>query len=102
MSQVPPVIWRAAAVVWAERARMLRARLSRSRHVLASVALVVLGLGGGLAGGALVGEWCLGLVMIAESCLLLYMGLARDDGQGPQLRGARSHAEILDAARRAP
>ena len=54
-----------------------------------------------MAGGALIGEWCLGLVMIAEAALVVYVGFARDDGGGLPVRGARSVQEILaDEARR--
>ena len=61
------------------RSHAARARVRENRHVLVSALLIVLGLGGALAGGALVGEWCLGLVLIAESAGLLWFGLYRDD-----------------------
>ena len=61
------------------------------------------GLGGMLAGGALVGEWCLGLVLIAESGGALAVGLLRDDGTGAApARGAMTVPEILERARHAP
>lgn len=97
------VRWRASAVVWAAHARRLRDRLARQRGQVTSVLMVFLGLGGGLAGGALVGEWMLGLVLIAESCGLLVAGLMRDDGTGsPPAGDDRSLNAILERARRAP
>jgi hypothetical protein len=65
--------------------------------------LVILGLGGGLAGGALIGEWCLGLVLIAESALVVFVGLARDDGTGrPSSPQGHTVPEILERARNLP
>jgi len=91
--------WRAAAVLAVAHARRARAGLAAVLVPHAPVLLVVLGLGGGLAGGALVGEWCLGLVMIAESVLLVYVGFARDDGTGRPVAEARTVPEILERAR---
>ncbi len=99
------VTWRAAAVLWAAHARQAQARLAaarqragRDRHVLASAALVVLGLGGALAGGALIGEWALGLVLIAESGAVAWWGLQRDDGAAaPQVMTLDA---VLDRSRR--
>ena len=97
------VTWRAAAVLAAAHARGARTRLAAVLAPRAPVLLVALGLGGGLAGGALIGEWCLGLVMIAEAGLLVYVGLARDDGAGrPPPREARTVPEILERARHLP
>lgn len=90
------VVWRAQAAVWLRRARYLA-----RRPQAVSVLLVILGLGAGLAGGALVGEWCLGVVMIAEAGLLVFAGFSRDDGQGVPRAGERTHEQILaEAARR--
>lgn len=98
-----PVLWRAVAAQWRPRLATLRRNVSRDRHALASLGLVILGLGGGLAGGALVGEWCLGLVLIAESAGLVMLGLQRDDGTGRAPGdGDQSLAAILERARRAP
>lgn len=91
-----------AGIIWRDRARRARARLHRGRHVLAQAALVVAGLGGGLAGGALVGEWCLGVVLVAESGGALWFGLMRDDGTGLPRRGARTVEDILEAERLRP
>lgn len=77
-------------VVW-------RARLAASRHQLLSVLLVVVGFAGALGGGSLVGTWMLGLVMMAESGLLVVWGLARDDGAPVPGRSGwrRSVPEVL-------
>ncbi len=92
-------LWQARAVLWAARARRLAAR----PH-LAGVLLAVLGLGGMLAGGALIGEWCLGLVLIAESAGLVAVGLRQDDGQNPAALDGREHtvAEVLAREARRP
>ena len=99
------VTWRAAAVVWYAHATRARARARALAAAVtgkhAPVLLVVLGLGGGLAGGALIGEWCLGLVMIAESVLVVFVGMQRDDGTGRQPQG-HTVPEILERARLAP
>jgi hypothetical protein len=97
-----PVLWRAAAAQWRPRLASARQRARRDRHVLTSAALVVLGLGGGLAGGALIGEWALGLVLIAESAGAVWWGLQRDDGAASPRDGERTLPEILERARRAP
>jgi hypothetical protein len=52
----------------------------RRRHSLFSVALVVAGMSGMLGGAALIGLWCLGLVLIAEAAGLAWLGLMRDAG----------------------
>jgi hypothetical protein len=91
-------VWRAYAAVWLSRGHLLRAH----RHALVSVGLVVLGLGGGLAGGALIGEWCLGVVMIAEAALVVFVGFARDDGRGLPVAGERTVADVLRAEARRP
>lgn len=93
------VRWRAASAVWREHARILRGRARESGHFLTSLALVVLGMAGGLSGGALVGRWCLGLVLIAESALLVVLGLSRDDGGRLPRRGARTVAQVLEDER---
>jgi len=85
-----------------ERLRHARVSARRHRHVLAPAALVVLGLGGALGGGALVGEWCLGLVLILESAGVVWFGLQRDDGTPPQRRGGRTVGEVLEVERRRP
>jgi hypothetical protein len=93
------VTWRAAAVLWLAHTRRAGRRLVAARSRLVPVALVVLGLGGMLAGGALVGEWCLGLVLIAESAAMVWVGLNTDDGRPvPQVHDLSP----LERARRAP
>jgi hypothetical protein len=69
-----------------------------------SVLLVAAGLLGGLAGGWLVGRWCLGVVTIAESAGVCWLGLARDDGVLPRVvhPGERTIAQVLEHARRVP
>ena len=68
----------------------------------ASVTACVLGALGALAGGWLVGRWCLGVVLIAESGLGVWWGLARDVAerrpQGAAGQGG-TLAEILERAR---
>jgi hypothetical protein len=100
-----PGIWVQSRAYWAtarERLRHARALASRHRHVLVSAALVVLGLGGALAGGALIGEWALGLVLIAESACVAYVGLRRDDRVPLPRAGERTVGEVLEAERRRP
>jgi hypothetical protein len=93
------VVVRAQAAAWRENGR-------RFRHQLVSAVLIAGGLAGALGGGALVGTWCLGLVLIAESGLAVWFGLQRDDGAvlppPPRRGGPRSHEEILEMARHAP
>ena len=74
-------------VVW--RARLRRPQAS-------SVFLVLAGLAGALGGGALIGQWCLGLVLIAESAGAITIGMLRDDGTGIPKRGARTVREVLE------
>lgn len=100
MARLRPA-WRAAAVVW--RAHAARARLRLLAAARQPLVLVVLGLGGALAGGALVGEWCLGLVMVAEGALVAYVGFARDDGAGPlPAHEAPTVGQVLERARLLP
>ena len=84
------------------RGRDVRARLAKSLHVLTSAALVVAGLAGALAGGWLIGRWCLGLVLLAESAGFVLAGLLRDDGTGLPRRGERTVSEVLEEHRRLP
>src|SRR5215831_15701225 len=95
-------MWVQARAYWAtaaERDRHARERARAGRHVITSVLLVVLGLGGALGGGALVGEWALGLVLIAESAGAVWFGLYRDDRK--PVRG-RTVGEVLEVERRRP
>jgi hypothetical protein len=93
---------RAQLAAWAGQGRQFRDRLKRSRHVLVSAALVLAGLGGALAGGALIGRWCLGLVLLAESAGAVWAGLNRDDGQPLPRRGERTIADVAEEYRRRP
>lgn len=93
---------RAQLAAWRGHGRDVRARLARSRHVLTSVLLVLAGLGGALAGGALIGRWCLGLVLLAESAGAVWAGLNRDDGQPLPRRGERTIADVAEEYRRLP
>lgn len=83
---------------------LVRAQLAawrRARRTVTSVLMVLAGLAGALGGGALVGRWCLGLVLIAESAAVVLVGLNRDDGELPPRRGERTLEEILQDAREA-
>ena len=90
------VVTRAHLAAWRAHGRNTRARLARSRHVLTSAFLVVAGLLGALGGGALIGRWCLGLVLLAESAGAVWFGLMRDDGSALPRHGERTP---LEAAR---
>ena len=85
---------RAQLAAWRGQGARVRARLARSRHVLTSAFLVVAGLAGALGGGALIGRWCLGLVLLAESAGAVWFGLMRDDGPGLPRRGERTPLEV--------
>jgi len=98
----PRVVITARLVVLAARLRGVRARLSRQRHQVLSALLVATGLAGALGGGALIGQWALGLVMIAESVGAVWVGLMRDDGQPLPIGAERSLEQILEAERRRP
>jgi hypothetical protein len=74
----------------------------RPRGPVVSWLLLAAGLLGGLAGGWLVARWCLGVVLIAESGLVCWVALARDDGIRPVQQGERTVADVLEYARRAP
>ncbi len=93
---------RAQLAAWRGQGARVRARLSRSRHVLTSAALVVAGLAGALAGGWLIGRWCLGLVLLAESAGFVLAGLLRDDGTGLPRRGEHTVADVLEEHRWLP
>lgn len=90
------VVARAYLAAWRAHGRQVRERLGQARHVLTSAALVLAGLAGALGGGALIGRWCLGLVLLAESAGAVWVGLNRDDGTGLPRPGARTP---LEAAR---
>lgn len=95
------VTWRAAAVLWRSRARAFAGRVSAARHLLVSVALVTFGCAGALVGGALVGRWCLGVVLLAESAAAVGFGLFRDDGR-PRRQVAPTVEDVLEAERWRP
>lgn len=90
---------------WPRRLGLWR-RLRAARAQVVSAALIVSGLAGMAGGAALIGTWCVGLVLIAESGGVLWFGLFRDDGTPlprlPGRGGPRTHEEILEAARYAP
>lgn len=81
------------------RAALVRQRVRRRRHMLVNSALIVAGLLGALAGAYVIAWWAVGLVAIAESCGLAYVGLQRDDGEPLPIRGARSVDQVLDDER---
>jgi hypothetical protein len=93
---------RAQLAAWRGHGRRIRERLARSRHVLVSVLLVVAGLAGALGGGWLIGRWCLGLVLLAESGGAVWFGLMRDDGTALPRRGERTIADVAEEYRRLP
>ena len=72
---------------------MGRVNLRVRRHVNAG--LVAAGFAGALGGGWLIGVWCFGLVLIAESALCVYVGFARDDGKPFPVEGEHSVQDVL-------
>jgi hypothetical protein len=84
------------------RLALVRQRARRRRHALVNSALIVVGLLGALAGGWVIGWWCLGGVAIAESCALMFVGLQRDDGEPLPVRGARTVEQVFDDERLRP
>ena len=83
---------------------MLRLRLSQQRHQVTSAALVLGGMAGALGGGALIGRWALGLVLIVESVACVWIGMERDDGAPvpPRPGTLRTPAEINEMERYRP
>ena len=53
---------------------------------LISLGLMLAGLAGALAGGWLIGRWCMGLVLVLESAGLMWLGLMREES-GKRERG---------------
>jgi hypothetical protein len=93
----------AHAGVWRARFYRLRDRLSQQRHQVTSAAMVVGGMAGALGGGALIGRWALGLVLIAESVAVIWLALERDDGVPVERAGVeRTPRQILEVERRRP
>ena len=89
-------------VRWAARRRRGRRWLASRAQMLAAAALMTAGGLGGLAGGWLIARWALGLVVIAESAGLVWLGLNREIGGGPERwpgRGARTVEQVLDDER---
>lgn len=69
-----------------------------------SIVLLLVALAGVLGGGALIGTWCLGLCLIADSVAVGVWALMRDDGVPvPGVRGVPSAgltlAQVLERAR---
>jgi hypothetical protein len=97
------VATRAQLHVWAVplrgrlRLARRRAKAAASRH--SATLLVIFGALGALGGGALIGIKFLGLVMIAESCSLIWLGVNQEDGQDVPIRGARTAQQVLDDER---
>lgn len=85
-----------AREVLAWRARHPAPWRNLPRGALANVALVILGMAGAVVGGRFVGVWMMGLVIMAESALLIYVGFSRDDGASMPVRGSRTPAQVLD------
>ncbi|WP_239404655.1 hypothetical protein [Frankia sp. Cj3] len=66
-----------------------------------SVTLLVIAAGGAVGGAWLVGLWCVGLVLIAESATLAAFALARDvPGAAAQGSPASPAVEALERFRR--
>ena len=57
--------------------------------------------GGMLGGGALIGAWCVGLLLIVGSLLVAGDALLRDSATETQQRLASSHEDVLERWRRA-
>jgi len=57
--------------------------------------------GGMLGGGALIGAWCVGLLLIVGSLLVAVDALLRDSDSETQARVASSHEDVLERWRRA-
>jgi len=70
--------------------------------VRTSVVACVLAALAALGGGWLVGRWCLGVVLIAEACGVVFWAVQRDDGTGPlaeQVPGQQTLHEVIERAR---
>lgn len=96
--------WQQFAGRWRVRAWLARARLRGYLSRRANPLLTVAGLAGMLGGSALIGVWCLGLVLIAESAGAVAVGLLRDDGrERPQVSPqALTVEDILERERARP
>ncbi|HCU97092.1 MAG TPA: hypothetical protein DHU96_32025 [Actinobacteria bacterium] len=102
-----------AAGVHARRGFVLAAVAGGAESVLAwvrrmtpvgrQVALLVCSLAGVILGAALIARWAVGLAVIADSVLGVWLALYRDDGQRmPQVDGVVSHEAVLARFRAAP
>jgi hypothetical protein len=93
------VATRAHLYAWRGHLHETRWKLRRLLARRSPTLLVLLGGVGALAGGYLIGRWCLGLVLIAESVGLIWLGLNQEDGADIPVRGARTAQQILDDER---
>jgi len=84
-----------AVLAWRARHRVPVPWRRWPRGLAVSVCLVVIGGAGAVVGGWLVGRWCMGLVVIAESAGLVWVGLGRDDGQARPVAGSRTVRQVL-------
>jgi len=84
------------------RLLLVRQAARRRRHYAVNLALIAVGMAGALAGGWVIGWWCLGAVAIVESAGLMYVGLTRDDGEPLPTRGARTVEAVLADERLRP
>lgn len=57
--------------------------------------------GGMLGGGALIGTWCMGLLLIVGSLLVAGDALLRDSATETESRRVSSHEDVLERWRRA-
>jgi len=92
-----PVAARAQLHAWRGHAQRWRARLAaaRRRGLVTSALLVTVGMTGALLAGWQIAGWMLGLVALAESAGLIWVGLAREDGEDLPARGSRTVAQVL-------
>jgi len=67
--------------------------------VRASVTVALLGAVAALAGGWLVGRWCLGLVLIAEGACAVYWALRHDFPERPARPSVTALERVLERSR---
>ena len=70
-----------------------RLRAALARH--SSLLMMFAGALAMLGGGALIGRWCLGLVLIGQGVFVCWLALNREEPEHVPARGARTVAEVL-------
>jgi len=93
------VATRAQLHAWAGTSRRVRSGGGGAAARRSALLLVLGGCLGALAGGDLIGRWCMGLVLIAESAGAIWLGLNQEDGGELPLLGARTVDQVLDDER---